>query len=67
MLDSAIERYRFAVEIAIGTKDEAPHLNSLGYVYFLKEDCLRSGLEYRRALEIFDKNAVKDSIQYYII
>ena len=67
-LDAALEYYHRAVNTAQNAQDRQGHLNSLGYVYYLRKEYKLSGEYYDKALKHFSGNLEKlDSIQYYIV
>jgi tetratricopeptide (TPR) repeat protein len=65
-LDSAITRYKMAVQFADNPESRMQQLNSLGYVYFLSGNLKEANKSYSQALNYFSSNKI-DSIQYYIV
>ncbi|MDG1333650.1 MAG: hypothetical protein P8P74_15040 [Crocinitomicaceae bacterium] len=66
-LDSATLYYKRALSLATVDNDRLSHLNSIGYVYFLKKDYVNAERFYERAIMEFHSVSKPDSIQYYIV
>ncbi|MDX2362602.1 MAG: hypothetical protein QNK23_17470 [Crocinitomicaceae bacterium] len=66
-LDSAIVNYQRAIDLSFNDVGRMPHLNSLGYVYYLNGDYVNSERMYREALALFSEVPEIDSVQFGIV
>ncbi len=66
-LDSAKVHYQLAINKSETDDKRMPHINSLGFVYFLNSEYDAAEKTFLSALDLFSGSGQIDSIQYYIV